>query len=164
MGELTHSQHVVKAKDVHVGINKSKLMFVLRSSKTQGADKKPEMIKICSLFQGTRDEYSNFWSRTNTAGIYCLYVLTRNYLRVQNRYQSMEEQFFIFQDCTPVKPTNFRKVLNLALQKAGFNHKNYGTHSLHAGRSLDLLRLGFSVETIKKLGRWSSNSVYTYLK
>ena len=28
----------------------------------------------------------------------------------------------------------------------------------------DLLKMGFTVETIKKLGRWRSNAVYAYLK
>ena len=35
IGELTYSEHTVKACDMQVGTNKEKLMFILRSSKTQ---------------------------------------------------------------------------------------------------------------------------------
>ena len=48
---MTESQHVVKAKDVHIGINKDKLMFVLHSSKTHGKGTKPQIVKINCLEQ-----------------------------------------------------------------------------------------------------------------
>ena len=44
--ELTKSSHTVKAKDVHIGINKKKLMFVLHSSKSHDEGNKPQVIKI----------------------------------------------------------------------------------------------------------------------
>ena len=34
VGELTESEHVVKARDVHIALNKDKLMFILHTSKT----------------------------------------------------------------------------------------------------------------------------------
>ena len=34
VGEITDSQHAVKACDVHIGVNKRKLLFILRTSKT----------------------------------------------------------------------------------------------------------------------------------
>ena len=34
IGEVTLSDHVVKARDVHIALNKPKLLFVLHSSKT----------------------------------------------------------------------------------------------------------------------------------
>ena len=37
-------------------------------------------------------------------------------------------------------------------------------HGLRAGRAVDLLRMGVSFETIKKLGHWKSNIVYEYLR
>ena len=46
VGELTKSQHMVRACDVHIGTNKRKLMFILRSSKTHGEGDKPQVIKI----------------------------------------------------------------------------------------------------------------------
>ena len=35
-------------------------------------------------------------------------------------------------------------------------------HGIRLGHVTDLLNLGVSVETIKKLGRWKSNAVYVY--
>ena len=48
VGEMTLGNHVIKAKDVHVGKNKNKLMFVLHTSKTHWTDVKPQVIKISS--------------------------------------------------------------------------------------------------------------------
>ena len=48
IGELTMSQHTVKARDVHIGINKKKMLFLLHSSKTHTEDSLPQMIKISS--------------------------------------------------------------------------------------------------------------------
>ena len=49
IGELTQSAHVVLAKDVHIGTNKKKLLFVLRSSKTHGEDSRPQTVRICAV-------------------------------------------------------------------------------------------------------------------
>ena len=57
-----------------------------------------------------------------------------------------------------------RTVLKTILKRAGFNEKIYCTHSMHIGHCGDLLKMGFSVETIKKLGRWRSNAVFDYLR
>ena len=50
------------------------------------------------------------------------------------------------------------------LRNSGFNQGLYNCQSLRIGRASDLLKLALSVETIKKLGRWSSNAVFTYLR
>ena len=41
IGELTSGDHPVKAVDVHIGHNKCKMMFILRSLKTHGKDTNP---------------------------------------------------------------------------------------------------------------------------
>ena len=46
VGELTLSEHVVKAVDVHQGKNKDKLLFVLHTSKTHTRESKPQTITI----------------------------------------------------------------------------------------------------------------------
>ena len=46
MGELTKSQHVIKAKNVHLAENKEKLRLVLYSSKTHGKESHLQNIKI----------------------------------------------------------------------------------------------------------------------
>ena len=94
----------------------------------------------------------------------CPYLLLRQYARVRGPYDNDFEPFFIYRDKTPVRPTHMRNCLRTALSECGFNAMAYCTHSLRSGRSLDLLKLGLSVKTIKKLGRWKSNAVFKYLR
>ena len=73
----------------------------------------------------------------------------------------------LFLDCQMGKLLNLLEFnLNLKnfIKFAGFNEKLYSSHSLRFGRSCDLYKLGLSVETIKKIGSWRSDSVYRYLK
>ena len=56
-----------------------------------------------------------------------------------------------------------RNTLKHILQFAGFKKEYYCVHSFRTGRAMDLLKYGVLVETIKKLGRWKSNAVFTYL-
>ena len=48
IGELATGTHPVLAKDVHIGHNKNKILFVLRTSKTHWLDVKPQTVKITS--------------------------------------------------------------------------------------------------------------------
>ena len=48
VGEVTKSQHVLKAKDVHIAQNKDKILLVLYSSKTHTKGSRPQKIKITS--------------------------------------------------------------------------------------------------------------------
>ena len=45
----TSSGHAVRVKDVLIGTNKNKFLFVLHSSKTHGGESKPQLVKISSL-------------------------------------------------------------------------------------------------------------------
>ena len=45
IGELTKGPHVILAANMHIGINKNKLLFILRSSKTHNKGSKPQMVK-----------------------------------------------------------------------------------------------------------------------
>ena len=46
IGEISYSQHVVKARDVHIAKHKDKITFILHTSKTHGRDKKLQIVKI----------------------------------------------------------------------------------------------------------------------
>ena len=48
IGKLTLSKHTLKAKDVHIGTNKNKIMIILYSSKTHAKHHYPQKIKIAS--------------------------------------------------------------------------------------------------------------------
>ena len=43
IGEISFSNHVIKAKDVHIGHNKKKMMFILHSAHSQNT--KPQIVK-----------------------------------------------------------------------------------------------------------------------
>ena len=97
IGEITSSQHVIKAIDVHVGDNKDKLMFVLHSSKTHCQGDKPQIIKIT----GKSCENSMLgppnWTKT-----FCPFNLLRLYVSDRKKFIDKTEPFFIFRDRTPV--------------------------------------------------------------
>ena len=167
VGELTKGDHPVLAKDVHIEYNKRKLLFLLRSSKTHDKGSKPQIIKISSTKQKSVKSVKMSRCATNDlAGteLLCPYLLLRQYAIVRGLYDNDFEPFFIYRDKTPVRPTHMRNCLRTALSECGFNAMAYCTHSLRSGQSLDLLKLGLSVKTIKKLGRWKSNTVFKYLR
>ena len=159
VGELTKSEHVVKALDVHIGVNKQKILFVLMSSKTHGCYMLLQKIKICSTKLKSEPVASLMKGKT-----FCLYELLRNYLKLRPQCKTLKEQFFVYTDSSPVNPGQFRSCLKAVLRDSSFDAKLYSSHSFRIGRGCDLIKYGLLVETIKHLGRWKSNVVFTYLK
>ena len=155
VGELTSGSHPVKVEDVHVARNKDKFLFILRLSKTHGKYSHPQSVKI------SRRKKTSEIKRNNPN---CPYKLLREYVDVRPKYEIVGKAFFIFGDRSPVKPTNMRETLRTILRNMNMNEHLYDTHSFRAGLAGDLQKMQFSVETIKKLGRWKSNIVFTYLK
>ena len=154
IGELTASQHVLKAKNVHEARNKSKYLAVLFTSKTHGEGDIPQKINIfkcCNVFKHKKARY-------------CPVELIQNYTSLRKPYSSDLEQFLIFADGSPLKATQFRAVLKQLLTQLGLNPEFYDTHSFRIGGASDLLRLGYSVTEIKMRGRWRSNAVFKYLR
>ena len=115
------------------------------------------MIKIASR------KRSDVCEATQQTGV-CPFVLINRYIAVRPKIETKNEQFFIFSDNSPVKPSHMRSTLKKLLTLSGFDCRLYGTHSLRIGWASDLQKMQISVESIKKLGRWSSNSVFRYLK
>ena len=160
IGELASGTHPVLARDVHVGMNKDKLLFVLRTSKTHWKDQKPQTVKINS----SRANYAK-----NAAEFprpkFCPFKLLREYSMVRQTYRKSNEPFFVFYDRTPVPSPLLRSVLKSTLDIAGFNSKLYNFQSFRIGRASDLvLKYNVDVQVLKKLGRWKSNIVYEYLR
>ena len=160
IGEVTKSEHVIKAKDVLIATNKDKLMFILWSSKTHGKHQKPQIIKL------SRHKAENCDTKgiPGYVDIICPYQAIHNYLKLRPDCKRKNEQFFVFSDGSPVKPENARAILNTCLKKIGLDQKLYSFHGIRGGRANELLQLGVSVETIKKLGCWKSNAIYVYLR
>ena len=78
-------------------------------------------------------------------------------------YKLPEEQFFIHKDGSPVLASQFRHVLKNLISGINLDPSLYGTHSLRAGRSCDLIKFGYTIEEVKCIGRWLSNAIYRYL-
>ena len=150
------SQHAVLARDMHIGWNKQKFLLILRTSKTHWKNMKPQMMKIAATSQSN--------SKHNTMQPECPYQLLCEYAAIRGDYSLDNEPFFILSDKSPVTSTQVTSTLKAILKETGFDASLYSNHSLRIGRTCDLLKLGLSVETIKKLGRWRSNAVYRYLR
>ena len=156
---LTPAVHQVLARDVHIGVNKDKILFMLRSSKTHDKGSNLQMIKISSL----KCKKDNVKLR---AGISppCPFIILRKYLDNQGSFRADSDLFFIFRDNQPVTAVHFRLMLRNYLESRGFDSSLYKTHSLCIGRSCDLYKCGLSIGVIQKLGRWRSNVVFKYLQ
>ena len=159
MGELTSGSHPILAKDVKIGHNKNKVKCILHSSKTHSKGNYPQTVKVCS--------YKTQKGNTNKPSIasFCPYELLRKYAHLRGPIKRPQtEPFFVFLDGSPVRPFHMRNCLKLILKQLRYDEKLFSTHSFRIDRSGDLLKLGLSVETIKKLGRWKSNAVFRYLR
>ena len=152
IGELTLGPHTVKAVDVHIADNKDKMMFVLHTSKTHWKNVRPQTIKINGVGNKDKDNGWNYWP----------FTLLRNYIKFRKSFKSKEEPFFFFQDRSPVKPGHYRAVFTKIIKMMSLKNQLYSVHCFRSGRACDLLAIGISVETIKKLGCWKSNAVYVY--
>ena len=163
VGELTMGDHPVLAKDVQIGFNKWKILFILRMSKTHWKNSPPELVKISSqeINQKLTKRRQGQYQKSKE---FCPYTLLRNYASMRGPYSSDSEPFFVFSDGSPVWPRNLRACLKKFLKLSRFSPSSYSLHSLRAGRTVDLWKCGLSVETIKKLGRWRFNAVFKYLK
>ena len=158
----TVSGHEIKVKDVKIGNNKNKLLFILRTSKMHGHGSKPFSIKINST---DFDPMGNLTSQAEFTDEYCPFKLLRNYLQLRKKRRNNEEQFFVFYDRTPVTAVQFRSILRSLLSRVGFDYTFYGSHSICTGRTGDLLDQGIEWGVLCKLGRRKMNgAIYTYLK
>ena len=155
ISEMAHtpSGHAVQAIDVHIGRNKNKLMFVLHTSKTHGRGVKPQIVKVTSESQTGKNK-----------PIYCLFLALKVYIKARCSIAYDDEQFYIFRDRSKVTAYAFRIVMQKVIKSLGLQRKFYSSHCFRSGRMVDLMEMGIPFETIKKLDRWRSNAIYSYMK
>ena len=163
IGELTQSPHVILARDRQIGDNKDKILFVLRLSKTHDKGNHPQFVKLTRSSSKTDRQQIEKQKHMNKL-IVCPFKLIKRYLEVRKKATRVDEQFFIFSDGSAVCAWHVRNVLKLVIRLIGINPDLYSCHSLRIGRASDLLRMGCSAETVKKIGRWRSNAVFRYFK
>ena len=146
--------HTIKATNVHVAKNKNKIMIMLYSSKTQGTGMAPQKIKITGK-DNLKDRSKAF---------FCPFTTIKQFLIARGNYSSESEPFFVFRSGIKVTHQHVRSTLSNLIKNVGLDPKVYGTHRLHAGRACDMLKFGYTVDEIKRAGRWKSNAVFRYLK
>ena len=95
---------------------------------------------------------------------FCPFHAISQYLQTRSDYISEAEKFFVFADRSNVSPNLLRNILRSLLQAVNLDRRRYTFKRLRSERASDLLKLGFSVQEIQRLGRWHSNAVYKYLK
>ena len=155
IGELVSGSHPVKAKDIHIALNKNKILIYLHSSKTHGKESLPQEIKIKATSEDGHKRNCFF----------CPFTLLRNYLKLRGEYFELEEPFFVHSNKTPVTPSQLRAVLKQLLENVNLDPSLYGVHSLRIGRCSDmLLKYNYSLQEVKRAGRWRSTAVFRYLK
>ena len=155
-GELTASPHSILAQNVHIGVNKNKLLVLLESSKTHCKGDPLKFIKINST---PMNKFAN-----NHSNKYCPFIILKSYIKARPQSRHTNEEFFVFSDNSPLKADTLRSVLWKTLSNIGLQANLYNIHSYRIRRCADLLKLGLSVEMIKKIGRWKSNAVFSYLR
>ena len=129
---------------MHAATNKDKLLLVLYSSKTHGLHHRPQKIKITSK----RGEKTGSYMHRN----FCPFHVLRVYMNLRGSYCSKDEHFFVFRDKQPVKPQQATVVLRTAIKTIGLDQTLYSMHSFRIGRSSDLIKFGYSLEEVKRLG------------
>ena len=87
VGELSSSQHVILAKNVHIGENKKKLLFILQTSKTHWKDVKPQMVKITS----TKKE--NSYKDSDNPAFYPFRII-KQYIKIRPPAEDTNEQLY----------------------------------------------------------------------
>ena len=164
-GELTFSQHVIKAKDVHVALNKPKMLLVLYSSKTHDRSSYPQKIRVT-----VNENYdSGFRYNTRASNMvkryFCPFDLLHKYLTVRGEFDEDSDPLFIFRGGAVVMPSHARQMLRKCLKQLGLNENLYDLHSLCIGRASDMVhKFHYSVEEVKRAGRWKSSCVYRYIR
>ena len=115
IGEVTFSQHVLKARNMHIALNKDNILLVLYSSKTHGLSSRPQKIKITS----NRAEKLGKYLHRN----FCQFTILRHYMKLRGSYDSDTEPFFIFKDKSPVTGQLAAKLLKQIIKAIGLDQQ-----------------------------------------
>lgn len=150
ISELTDGPHNLKAMDVVYAKNKGKITLYLRSSKTHTCADLPQIINIQALPN---------WNDN------CPVKLINEYADTRGRSSLNQWQpFLIHKDGMPISQEQFRTNLKYILDTLGLPSALYGSHSFRSGKATDDKLAGKRVKTIKQEGRWTSSTVWKYIR
>ena len=157
MVEDTAVNHTIKAENVHMGMNKDKILIVLISSKTHGEESYLQKIKITSCKDMVPQD--KLVKRN-----FCPFDLLWKFFQVRYTDTAAGKPFFIFRDRSPVMVAKTRNLLRELLAKVGLDPSLYGMHSLRIEHATDMIKQGFCVTTVHRCGCWCSNTVFRYIR
>ena len=92
VGEIGTGSHPIRAKDIHIGQNKDKIMILLHSSKTHRKESRLQKIKIEATNKSDKGKNRFF----------CPFALMPCYLKARGCYHRNDEPCFNFRDGMPV--------------------------------------------------------------
>lgn len=134
----------LQMSDIYFGQSPAKVMRIqLKKSKTNQAGM-AEMVKIHPI-----------------KSVVCPVKAMSQYLNVR---PSISGHLFCHVDGSPLTRYQFSAVLTKTLHALHMDTTHYKTHSFRIGAATWLAKQGTSHDTIKKLGRWSSNSFLRYIR
>lgn len=147
VGEMAKGEHPVLVKDVSANVAKQKIQVILRTSKTHGLGSYPKIVTVPYKSNALKPYNVEKENR------YSPFLIIRNYGKlVRPKALSLDEPYFVFQDRSPVKPEQFRRMLKNMIELLNLNSEYYNTHSLRIGGANDLEKWGATVDQIKKWG------------
>lgn len=148
-------KHAVRTEDVHISKNASKfkVKYVLRSSKTLTRGKRPQMIDIYPDYQVFKTPH-------------CPVNIIAEFSMLRPRRTSTASHYFVFSDGSNVKDYHVRSVLKKCIKNLKLPWRSFNFHGYRSGRATDLYKWNFSIDYIRKIGRWSrkSTSILVYFK
>lgn len=150
ISEITSGPHILKAQDMIYATNKKKLTLYLRSSKTHTTADQPQIITI---------KAQPSWGNNFPLRVIQEYA---NYRGRNSQYP--EQPFFIHRNGEAFTQLQFRTNLKYCLFTLGLPSDLYGSHSFRIGKATDDRIRGKSIQTIKKDGRWTTSTVYKYIR
>lgn len=155
VSELVGKQALI-TNDVNMSknVNKRKIKFLLRSSKTHHKGNAPQVIAFQPDQQvmGTSE---------------CCYniLTTFSQMRPKRKVVVDNSQYFVFADGSRVTERHFRSVLRKTIARLGLDPLAFNTHALRLGRASTLFKRHLPVDYIRKLGRWKHvSTAFKYFK
>lgn len=118
IGEIADSEHSLKAADVKQAENKNKFLLILRSSKTHGKGDHPHTVAIPQVVDIPEEDLMFDPSQA---------------LREYEALKPKSNNFFVFQDGSPLKIQQLRRVFYKILKLANFDVDIFDFHSFRVG-------------------------------
>ena len=90
-------------------------------------------------------------------------LLINQYIQARKLYVNQQEEFFVFSDGSPLLASHLRLLIKRIIGSFNLDASLYSVHSLRIGRCTDLVKSGYPIEVVKRMGRWKTSIIYNYI-